>query len=74
MFPPLLRRVALVCCLPLVAHAANNLVSLQTTELTPAAAAATPAETAKTFTLDGKTLPAGASLQGQSLPGLDPTL
>ena len=37
MFPSLLCRVALVCCLPLAAHA-NSLVSLQTTELTPAAA------------------------------------
>ncbi len=34
MFPSLLRRVALVCCLPLATHAANNLVSLQTTEIT----------------------------------------
>lgn len=37
MFLSLLCRVALVCCLPLAAHA-NSLVSLQATELTPAAA------------------------------------
>jgi SSS family transporter len=38
MFPFLLRRVVLLCCLPLAAHAANNLVSLQTTEVTKAQA------------------------------------
>src|SRR3954471_6790462 len=75
MFLSLLRRVALACCLPLAAHAANSLVSLQTTVLTPAAAAeATRPFSGKTFSLGGKTFPVGTSLRGQKLPGLDPAL
>lgn len=71
MFLSLLRRAMFVCCLPLAAHA-NSLVSLQTTELTPAAAAAaTQPFAGKTFSLAGKKFPLGTSLQGQSLPELE---
>jgi len=74
MLPSLLRRLVLLCCLPLAAHA-NSLVSFQTTALTPeAAAGATKAFPAKTFPVTGKTFPLGTSLQDLSLPGLDPAL
>ncbi len=73
MFSSLLRRAALACCLPLAAHA-NSLVSVQTTEVTPAEAAeAKRAAGTHTFTLEGKTFPAGVDLTGQKLPGLDPS-
>lgn len=74
MTPSLLRRVALACWLPLIAHA-GSLVSLQTTELTPASAVGvTQPYAGKTFTLEGKVFPLGTSLRNQHLPGLDPTL
>lgn len=74
MFLSLLRRVGLVCWLPLVAHA-GSLVSLQVTELAPAAAAAaTRLYANRTFLLAGHAIPLGTGLNGRSLPGLDPTL
>ncbi len=72
MFLPLLRRVALVCCLPLAAPAANSLVSLQTTTLAPAAVTSDPLR--PTFNLGGKPFNVGVDLEGQKLPGLDPAL
>ena len=71
---PLLRLFALTCCLSVAARA-NNLVSLQTTALTPPqAAAALAAEKPATFTLQGTSLPLGVDLHGQRLPSLDPAL
>ena len=71
MLPPFLRRAALVCLLPLAAHAANNLVSLQITALTPSAALETAlAIPNTTFTFNGKSFPCGTNLQGKVLPGL----
>ena len=72
MFPPLLRRVVLACCLPLFAHAANNLVSLQTTALPPSAV--TFDELHRTFSLNGEPFILGGNLEGQKLPGFDPAL
>src|ERR1019366_3187626 len=74
MFLSLLRRVGLVCWLPLVAHA-GSLVSLQVTELAPAATtAATRTYADRIFSLEGQAVPLGTALNGQRLPGLDPTL
>ena len=61
MFPSLLCRVALVCFLPLAAHA-NSLVSLQTTELTPAAASEVIRASARPANILG-TQELGATLQ-----------
>jgi SSS family transporter len=74
MFPFLLRCVALGCWLPLAVHA-GNLNSLKLTDLAPAAAtAATQPFAGRTFHLGEKSFPLGTSLEGQSLPGLDPAL
>jgi len=73
MFSLLLRRAALVCCLPLATHAAS-LVSVHTTEVSPSEVAeAKRAAAGHTFTVEGRTFPAGVDLEGQKLPGLDPS-
>ncbi len=74
MFAPISRLLTLFCCLTLAAHA-GSLVSLKTTPLTPAAAvAAIAADEIQPFNLQGKPVPLGTRLQGQSLPGLNSAL
>ncbi|MEO6876044.1 MAG: hypothetical protein ABI222_14595, partial [Opitutaceae bacterium] len=79
MFPSLLRRLTLVCFLPLAAHA-SSLVTLKVTPLsaeanTPKIVAPLPADApASTYALQGVTLPLGVELHGQVIPGLDPAL
>jgi SSS family solute:Na+ symporter len=74
MFPSLLRRLALVCCLPLAAHA-TSLVSLKATPLTSPGGAASPAPVSEQpYSFQGQVIPLGVELRGQAIPGLDRAL
>jgi len=75
MFSSLLRRVALACCLPLAAHAAESLVSLQATQKSESEAN----EIRRThvppaIAIGGVSFPSGVDIQGSKLAGVDPTL
>ncbi|MDB6126487.1 MAG: Sodium:solute symporter, partial [Verrucomicrobia bacterium] len=69
MFAPLSRRLALFCCLPLVALASNPLVSLKVEPLARDAAVLAEAEAAKSI---DRTLPGPATVR--RMPGFDASL